>query len=60
MLESLFDKLQANTGVNIPKFLRAPILKNICDWLLLKVLYPFHATGVFLYPLKTSVNQRFS
>ena len=25
-----------------------------------KIFNPFHATGVFLYPLKTSENQRFS
>ena len=48
--------------VNIAQFLGAPILKIIAKgyFCIAIVINPFHATGIFLYPLKTSGNQRFS
>ena len=78
MLESLFlKKLQASGPVTLlkkrlqhecfpvkfAKFLRTPILKNICKQLPSKLLNPFHVTVLFLYPLKipkTSGFQMFS
>ena len=68
-LESLFNKaagLEACNVIkkrlqlwcfplNIAKFLRTPILKNICERLLLRVPKP--TSCLFLYPLETSKNE---
>ena len=43
--------------LNIAKFLRTPILKNICERLLLRFLKP--TSCLFLYPVKTSKNEGF-
>ena len=70
-LESLFNKvaglevwdfikkrLQLSCfPLNIAKFLRTPILKNICERVLLRVLKP--TSCLFLYPLETSKNESF-
>ena len=37
--------------VNIAKFLRTPILENICEWLLLRV-FPFMSVWTFFYMKK--------
>ena len=43
--------------LNIAKFLRTPILKNICERVLLRVLKP--TSCHFPYPLETSKNESF-
>ena len=43
--------------LNFVKFLRTPILKNICERVLLRVLKP--TSCLFLYPLETSKNESF-
>ena len=43
--------------LNIAKFLRTPILKNICERLLLRVCKP--TSCLFLYPVETSENKSF-
>ena len=44
-------------SLNIAKFLRTPILKNICERLLLRVLKP--TSCLFLYPVETFKNGSF-
>ena len=36
------------------------VVNGLKENLIFKCLIPFHATGLFLYPLNTSENQRFS
>ena len=64
VLESLFNKVAGLCSfikkrlqhrcfpVKFTKPLRLPILKNICERLLLNLVNPFHFTDLFLYSLK--------